>query len=354
MKCWMQLGRTLTAVAGLAFSLAWLSVSARAADSTDGWARFRGPNGSGLVETPGLPATWAESDYRWKVDLPGAGHSAPVIWGARLFVTSGDEETGTRFVRCLNTADGATLWSREFTAEAHKKHKFNSFASSTPAVDARHVYISWATPEQLVVAALDHDGKEIWKRDLGPYPGGHGSGSSPIVFDDLVILANDKAGPSFIVALDAASGADRWKLDRRGSRASYSTPCVYQPARQAPQLIFTEWEQGISGVDPKTGKLLWERDVFGEDEEKRSIGSPVIAGELVIGTCGFAKGKKFVVAVKPTASAANRTATSAADKLAEVQEVYRLDKISPHIPTPLVKGNKYLLTLRHLGVCSSK
>src|SRR5690242_20180260 len=105
------------------------------------WTRFRGPNGSGLGKASTIPLHWTEKDYNWKVRLPGVGHSCPVLWGERIFVTSADEETGRRMLLCLNAGDGRRLWEREFAGARHGKHRDNSFASATPAVDEQHVYV---------------------------------------------------------------------------------------------------------------------------------------------------------------------------------------------------------------------
>src|SRR5262249_10962871 len=98
------------------------------------WRRFRGPNGSGIGKAE-LPARWTEEDINWKTALPGVGHSSRVLWGDRLFVTSGEEATGKRIVVCLRASDGSQLWQREFPGQRHRKHADNSFASATPAVD---------------------------------------------------------------------------------------------------------------------------------------------------------------------------------------------------------------------------
>src|SRR5262249_47309880 len=149
-----------------------------------------------------VPVKWTENDYNWKIKLPGVGHSSPVLWGDRLFITSGEEETGKRIVLCLRADTGEQLWAREFPAEKHGKHSDNSFASATPAVDERHVYVCWGTPKEFVFVALDHDGKKIWRRDLGPFRSGHGFGASPIVHGDLVVMPNDQDGKGTLLALD--------------------------------------------------------------------------------------------------------------------------------------------------------
>lgn len=296
--------------------------------SAQEWTRFRGPNGSGVSTATTIPTKWTDKDYNWKVKLPGIGHSSPVVWGDRIFITSADE-TGKRLVICLKTLDGSRLWESEFPGERHGKHKDNSFASATPVVDANRLYLTWATPREYIVRALDHAGKDLWKVDLGPYKSGHGFGSSPILCDDLLIVSNDQDGTSELVALEAASGKVRWKVARK-SRASYATPCLWQPKDRPTELILTSYELGITGIDPKTGKTNWEADVFSKSHVESPIGSPIVAGDLVLGTCGWLGVKKEVIAVRPGPSA-------------KPEVVYRIDRAVPLVLTPLVKDHLLFL-----------
>ncbi len=300
-----------------------------AAEPDEAWSRFRGPNGSGVSRAASVPAQWKESDYNWKLELPGLGHSSPVVWGDHIFLLTADEDTGARRVLCVSASQGQTVWQREFVSAPHRKHKKNSLATSTPAVDADHIYVTWADGDRITFKALRHNdptvlGQTAWEVDLGPFKGGHGFGSSPIVHADLVVLPIDQDGASSLVALDRKTGQLRWKVDRKSQRTTYSTPCVFAPPGRDPLLIFTDWNHGITAIDPKNGALVWEKSVFGESTE-RAIGSPVVAGELVIGTCGFVTSTKHVVALKPGPS----TNT-------EVAEVYHLERGAPHIPSVLV------------------
>lgn len=292
------------------------------------WSRFRGPNGSGIGEAK-LPATWTESDYRWNVELPGLGHSCPVLWGDKLFLTSADSDSGDRFVLCYQASDGKLLWKQTFDADPIKKHNKNSFATSTPCCDAERVYVAWSLPDRLMMTALDHEGKAVWEQQLGKYKSGHGFGTSPVVYGDMIILANDQDGPSSLLALNRETGEIQWQVERNSKRTTYSTPCVYRGPDGNDQLIFTEWIHGITSIDPADGSTNWEVDVFG-DETERAIGSPLVAGDLVIGTCGFVTAKKHVVAVRPT------------DAKAAV-EIFRIETAVPHVPTALVYENLLFL-----------
>src|SRR5262245_24851056 len=129
--------------AGLAAALVSISVTCVSAQE---WTRFRGPNGSGESETSTIPASWTEKDLNWKVELPGVGHSSPVLWGDKIFLLSADPKDATRYVLCLNAADGSTLWRRDYPGVTHKLHLKSSYASSTPVCDAKHVYVAWSDP----------------------------------------------------------------------------------------------------------------------------------------------------------------------------------------------------------------
>jgi len=182
------------------------------------WSRFRGPNGMGLSEAKDLPATWTEADYQWRVALPGVGHSSPVLWGDKIFLNSADAATATRYVVCLSAADGRELWRRQYASQTHSIHARNTYGSSTPAVDAERIYVAWSTPARLTLLALDHDGRDVWDLDLGPVVSEHGFGTSPMLYQDLVILSNNQQayelepgqqpGRSSMLAFDAKGQLD--------------------------------------------------------------------------------------------------------------------------------------------------
>ena len=159
------------------------------------WTRFRGPNGSGVAEAE-IPTEWKEGDFNWKVKLPGVGHGSPVVWGDRIFLLCGEEETGTRIPTCVSAKDGSILWQKRFEASGKKskRHRFNSVASTTPAVDEEQVYFSWGDKDRLTMIAMTHEGDPVWEKDLGTVQGGHGFGSSPMVYGGLVVLNNDQEG----------------------------------------------------------------------------------------------------------------------------------------------------------------
>lgn len=303
----------------------------------DNWTRFRGPNGSGISSATNIPSKWGEKDYRWKVALPGSGHASPVVWDQNVFVLCGDPTNAQRTLLCLKTADGSVAWRRDFASSTFPKNRDNSYASSTPALDAKHIYLYWTTLDEVTVLALNHSGKNVWQRNLGPFKSQHGSGTSLIVVDDLVLVNNDQDGPSFLVALDAASGVTRWELKRRPDRVAYSTPCLRSTSDGRPEAIFTSSAHGVTGVDLRSGKVNWElTNAF----PFRVVSSPVLADDLVIGTCGEGGTGRRLVAVRPGSPA----------HAAEL--AYEFKSLIPYVPTPVVKdGLLFLWGDNGLVVC---
>jgi outer membrane protein assembly factor BamB len=294
------------------------------------WTRFRGSNGSGLGAGAAVPVRWTEKDYRWKVKLPGPGHSSPVLWGERLFVTSAGAATGKRTLVCLRAADGCRLWTRTFPGERQGQHADSSLASATPAVDERHVYALWGSPRQLLVVALDHAGKEVWRADLGPFRTGYGLGASPVVVGDVLAVPDDQDGKGALFGLDGQSGKVRWKVPRR-SKATYTTPCVLTRRGRPAELIFTNYEHGVTALDPRTGRVNWEADVFHKGHLETGIGSPVVAHGLVLATCGWLGVRQEVIAIRP------------GGRGRKPEVVYRITRSAPLCTTPLVKGELLFL-----------
>ena len=305
------------------------------ASAQDEWTRFRGPDGTGIGKAEGLPIVPAPDDYAWKVKLPGPGHSSPVRWGNRIFLTCVPDKQGLRQVVCLDAADGRLLWSWDDRFEPYKHHKLNSYGASTPAVDAERAYVTWVSGKKCIALALDHEGKLVWQKDLGHFDAWHGAGSSPIAMDDIVIVVKDNRGEtSFLVALDSATGEIRWKHERKSNQASYITPAVYRPKGKPTELIFASVVHGISSLDPTTGRLNWE---VGDLFKQKSVACPVIAGDVIMASAG--KGGRG------TESAVVRV------KEGKGELAYHLEKPFPYVPTPIAIGAHFFV-LSDQGVLS--
>src|SRR5262249_30206525 len=155
--------------------------------------RFRGPNGDGVAADKNIPVEFAEKNgILWKVALPGDGNSSPVIWGKYLFLQCASSENGERMLLCLDATDGNQRWSRAIKgARAKRIHGKNTHASSTPATDGEVVVTALWDSQDVHLLAFDFEGKELWRKKLGPWISQHGPGASPVLYKDKVLFAND-------------------------------------------------------------------------------------------------------------------------------------------------------------------
>lgn len=320
---------------GYASRLLWISVFAwvfcHSSAQAQNWTRFRGNNGAGISDITGLPTVWSPGDFAWNIELPGTGHSAPVIWGDNLFVTSADEEGAVRYLFCLDAATGEEKWSRTTGGNRSRKHAKSSWASSTPATDGERVYVAFADKEDFTLDAYDFEGNLVWRRNLGNYESQHGLGASPIVFEDMVIMPNDQDGPSSIVALDARTGRTRWSTLRsfQDRKTSYSTPIVIQLPGEEPQLICVSGVMGITSLNPYTGHMNWMTGKF----PLRTVASPVYGDGLIMASCG--QGGRYGVL---------QIAVDASDPsdASKQRIVWERKRQLPYVPTPVIyEGHLY-------------
>ena len=309
------------------------------------WTRFRGPNGSGVSKATGIPVTWTDDDYNWTIDLPVKGSSSPVLWGKQIFLTGDDVAKKRRSILCIDAEDGRIQWRRDYAFDDYHLHRDNDFASASPCVDGDGVIVVWSTPKQVLMIALSLEGEERWRRDLGPFRGLHGSASSPVIADGLVLLGNDQMDPkrfsfylpedtdwnpgkSFLIALERKTGKTRWTVDRKSELAGYATPCIRRVGDRA-EAIFTSTAHGITAVDLQSGKLSWEIDGLWDD---RTVSSPQLHGELVFGSFGKGLSGQRFVAVRPD------KAGSAKGEL-----VYDVTKSVPLVPSFVVRDDLVFL-----------
>ena len=243
----------------------------RAAGPED-WSRFRGPNGSGVSETAGLPLTFGpEENVIWKTELP-FGHSSPILTGDRIYLTAVRE--GRLVTICLDRPSGRILWERPAPRpRTEKLDTRNGPAGPSPAVDGRDVYVFFA---DFGLISYDKEGKERWRVPLGPFNNIYGMGASPVLVGDLVILVCDQSTNSYIVALDKKTGAVRWKTPRPEARSGHSTPIVYQAKNGGLQILAPGSFQ-LTSYDAMTGAKLWW--VRGLSFELKS--TPVVSGDVL-------------------------------------------------------------------------
>jgi outer membrane protein assembly factor BamB len=276
----------------------------------EGWPRFRGPAARGTLDGQKLPESWdvaSGTNVRWRISIPGIGHSSPIVWGNRVFVTTavsgqdeelvlGDEggidlaDDSDEFswrIYCLDSKSGEILWQREAYAGVPRatRHVKSSQANSTPASDGRVVVAVFGSQG---LKAFDLAGKELWQRDLGVLDPGlfgdatshWGYASSPVIHDGLVFIQVDRHAASYLAAFHAATGEEVWKIER-DEKPVWSTPTVYEgPGRTQLIVMGGDWDRGL---DPKTGRELWR---FARDYEVK-VSSPIVAEGLIILSGGY-------------------------------------------------------------------
>src|SRR5687768_6392927 len=217
------------------------------------WSQFRGPNGTGVSTTTGVPDTFGPNkNVLWKTALP-PGHSSPVLTADRIFVTAHTNDQ--LLVICLDRKTGKILWQKEAPrSQKGRLQNVNGPASPSPVTDGSNVYVFF---QDFGLISYDASGKERWKQPLGPFSMFYGFGASPILADDKIILPVDQDNPiSYLIAVDKNSGKVSWKVDRPGVISGYSTPIVYQPKQGAKQIIVPESFQ-LSAYSIADGKRVW-------------------------------------------------------------------------------------------------
>lgn len=335
-RCWIQ--------SFLAVSL--LSNFASAED----WPAWRGPRGDGTSTDAKLPTKWtATENIAWKVPIPGIGHSSPIVLGDKIFVTTClvDDGSGTkptaRQLMCLNRADGKVVWSQTVcSTPLEKKHTLNSFASGTPVTDGETVFVTFFESDsddekinrgQMVVAAYDLSGKRLWIVRPGRFSSTHGYCSSPVLFEDLVIVNGDHDGDAYLVGLKKSDGSTVWKTPRENKTRSYCTPII-RTFGGPPQLILSG-SKSVCSYDPRTGARIWNID--GPTEQ--FVASMVDDGKLLFMTAGFPE--RHILAIKPNGHG----------NVTDSAIVWRTKEYCGYVPSPIICG-EYFLLVNDKGIAS--
>jgi len=325
------------ALARLALFVALLLLPVAA--QAENWPGWRGPRGDGTSEEKSVPTKWngkTGEGILWKTPIPGYGHSSPVVWENRVFLTACDDKTESRSLLCLDRDSGTVVWSKDVVkAPLEKKHSLNSFASGTPVTDGKLVYVTFLvadfgslkdrTPGDMVVAAYDFEGNQKWSVKPGRFASVHGFCSSPILFEEKVIVNADHDGDSYIVALNRSTGEAIWKVARPNKTRSYVTPIIREIDGRT-QMLFSG-SKCVSSYDPRNGNLHWTMD--GPTEQ--FVASLVYDGELVYLTAGFPDW--HILAVKPDGKG----------KVGQDQIVWRTTKGCSYVPSPILVGKYFLV-----------
>jgi outer membrane protein assembly factor BamB len=217
----------------------------------DNWPGWRG-DGTGVVRGAHPPRSWSTKvNVAWRTPLPGEGNSSPIVWGDKVFLTASEDGGKTRLVLCYAVADGRELWRRAFPVAAPAKtYEKTGYAAPTPVTDGTRVYAFFDDPG---LVAVDMNGTPCWTRPLGPFKAGYGMANSPVLAGDLVVQVCDADVDGFIVGVDRATGAVKWKTPRKLG-AQYATPLVL-PVAGKTQVVAAGG--AIVGYDAATGAEVW-------------------------------------------------------------------------------------------------
>lgn len=250
------------------------------------WPSWRGPSHAGSRTGKNYPTTWTPDSVAWKVDLPGKGASCPIVWKKRIYLTSPDD--GTDVVIALNL-EGKQVWKTELGSETKPKHrKLGTSSNASPVTDGTGLFVYFKSG---TFAALEMNGKVRWKRNLADEFGKQklywDQGSSPIIMGDLVILPRMHAGDSWVAGFDKATGKIRWKQDRNyqvpaENDNGYTTPVPVRHGKQDALLVWCS--DHVTTYGAKDGKLLWECGGFNPNGKRLwpPIATPVVAGDVAV------------------------------------------------------------------------
>jgi outer membrane protein assembly factor BamB len=310
--------------------------------SGDRWPEFRGPGGDGQAAGTHVPLTWSETEnVVWKTALHGRSFSSPVVWDDQIWMTTATEDGAELYAVCVDARTGEIVFDlRVFdVAQPPEIAQYNSFASPTPAIEEGRVYVSWGS---FGLACLDTaTGDVVWsRRDLecNHY---RGPGSSPVLFDNMLIQDYDGYDFQYVVALDKRTGDTIWRTDRRNVyetdngdlKKAFATPVIID-VEGRPQLI-SPAAQATFAYDPYTGEELW----YVRYPQHSSATRPLFANGLLFMSTGFSKAQ--MIAVRPTGSG----------DVTETHVVWSEPKQMPSKPSPLLVGDR-LYVISDDGVAS--
>ena len=296
------------------------------AEAARNWTRWRGPSGQGQVAAGAYTDTWsATTNVKWKVPVPGAGHSSPIVWRDHLFLTTSHAGGSKLSMLAFSRSTGKLLWETPVpsTGVEHKYWK-NSHASATPTTDGTHVYASFGTHG---VAAFDLSGKLVWHQKIGALSNYHGSAGSPALYKDRLFLYQDHSGGSFVAAFETKTGKVLWKSSREES-VGWGTPVVIRAGNRDELIVSSE--RTVYAYDPDTGAELWT--VRGNTREV--IPTPVVGHGLVFCSSGRAGP---TLAIRPGGSGDVTTSHVS----------WVSPRGSPFVPSPLLHGD-YLYTINDM------
>ena len=333
------------------------------------WPSFRGPSACGVAEGQALPERWDAIEgtgVKWKTPIPGLAHSSPIVWGNSIFVTtavssrpdatfkpglygegtaSEDRTIQQWKLYALDKNTGKVVWERVAFegVPREKRHIKATYANSTPATNGRAVVAFFGSQG---LFAFDRNGKLLWTKNLGVlYTGAYdapeyewGNASSPIIYQNLVIVQCDTSRQSFLAAVELDTGKTVWKI-MRAELPSWCTPTIY-PGKDRPLLI-TNSPNFIRGYDPETGKELWRLG----GSSKITAPTPVFSDDLIVVASGR-RPEAPIFVIRPSAAG---DITLPAGSTSSAFIAWSRQQRGPYMPTPLIYGG-LLYILQNQGI----
>jgi outer membrane protein assembly factor BamB len=317
-------------VLALSFVLPSLTLRATAED----WPAWRGPRGDGTSLELRVPMQWsATRNIVWKTAVPGVGHSSPIVWSDRVFTATSFAEKEERALLCFDRHSGQILWRQTvLVAPLESKSGENSFASCTPATDGEKVYVAFLDVKQVVVAAFDFNGKQIWLVRPGEFQNDHGFSSSPILYDDKVILSAQGKQGNFLVALSRMDGHVIWKNALENPSNSFGQPLASLLAGR-PQLILCG-DKAVTSFDPKDGERRW----FAENSSTDFVITPVFSEQAGLLLSSSSWPKKELQAIRPDGQG----------NVTKTKIVWKSVLGAPYVPSPIAV-DRFFLTVAEAG-----
>ena len=318
----------------LRFILFLLIINTVSVIHAQNWPCFRGPNGDGTSPEKNLPVSWdSVTNVVWKVPVPGLGYSSPIVWMDKLFMATALSETQEKVLLCYDSKTGDLLWKKTvLNTPFEKKHDNNSWASGTPSTDGTNVYVSFLDGKDVVVAAYDFSGKQIWLQRPGTFSSPHGYSCSPALYEDKVIINGDSQGDSFVAALSRTDGHIIWRVSHDKPAHSFSTP-IFRNMAGKMQMIFCGNKE-ISSYNPDNGKRYW----FVEGPSEDFCSSPVYNEKSGLVFVSSAWPQRTLVAIKPDGEG----------NVTKSHIVWQSRQGAYYVPSPVSTGN-YLMTTMTTG-----
>ena len=295
----------------------------------ENWPGWRGPNGDGTSSEMNLPTQWDSiTNVKWKIPVPGIGHGSPIVWGDRLFMITAKAETLERILLCYDCKSGQLLWQvTVLKAPLETVNPDNNFASGTPVTDGKYVYVSFLDGENLVVAAHDYTGKQIWIQRPSTFAGPHGYDCSPTLYEDKVIINCGSKVNAFVAALSKTDGHTIWKVPQLNVGMSYSTP-IFRDIAGHIQMLFCGNQEVVS-YNPSDGSRYW----FVNGPSQEFCASPVYSEKAGLVFISSSWPERHLLAIKPDGTG----------DVSNSHIAWKSDQGAYYVPSPIVVGD-YLIT----------